>query len=159
MHKIVFPGSFDPITNGHLDIIKRLSQMFEEVHIVIGINFSKEEFLTINERKDLISKVVNLENVFIDTTEDLVVDYCTKNKINLIAKGVRNNHDFGFEQSLNYNNKYLNSNIETILIFSNPINIHISSSVVKELLVFNHSIKHLVPIEVNNFLQAKKQKD
>ncbi len=154
MNRVVFPGSFDPITFGHYEIIKRLSFKYDHVYVVISNNQSKVGFLTVDERKELIEIVVKkFANVQVVIDDGLVVDFCRRVGSKTIIRGVRSVYDFTSEQTLAYNNAHLDSEIETLLIFGRQEYMHISSSGVRELLKFNRSISHLVPPEVDEYLR------
>lgn len=156
MNRVVFPGSFDPITLGHLEIIKRLSRKYDKVYVFIGYNDSKSGFLTVDERKELIEQIVaQYGNVEVVVEAGLVVDFCKRVGSKTIIRGVRNVHDFTSEQNLAYNNAHLDSEIETLLIFGRQEYMHISSSGVRELRRFNKPVGHLVPNEVVEYLKSK----
>lgn len=156
MNKVVFPGSFDPITLGHLEIIKRLSDKYNKVYVVIGKNDSKRGFLDVEVRKQLIeASISGCENVEVVIDSGLVVDFCTSVGSKTIIRGVRNVHDFTSEQTLAYNNAHLDSNIETLLIFGRQEYMHISSSGVRELHSFGRDVSHLVPKPVVDYLKNK----
>lgn len=159
MDKVVFPGSFDPITLGHLEVIKRLSDKYNHVYVLIGQNNSKNSFLSVNERKMLAEKAIDMcENVEVVIDDGLVVDFCKRVGSKTIIRGVRNVHDFTSEQTLAYNNAHLDNEIETLLIFGRQEYMHISSSGVKELYRFNKGISHLVPQNVVTYLEENKEK-
>lgn len=157
MNKVVFPGSFDPITKGHLEIIKRLSDKYSEVHVVIGKNDSKRGFLDVEVRKQLIDDIVkDYGNVSVSIDSGLIVDYCKRVGSKTIIRGIRNVHDFTSEQTLAYNNAHLDSEIETLLIFGRQEYMHVSSSGARELHRFGRDISHLVPSQVSDYLQNNK---
>lgn len=156
MNKVVFPGSFDPITLGHLDIISRLCKKYDEVHVVIAVNSSKKGFLTVDERIELIKgATAGFDNLNITSTDGLIVEFCKSVKSKTIIRGVRSIYDFTSEQNLAYNNYYLDSEIETVLFLTRPEHMHISSSGVRELNAYHNDIRHLVPENVASFLEKK----
>lgn len=158
MNKVVFPGSFDPITLGHLEIIKRLSDKYSKVYVVIGRNDSKRGFLDVETRKLLIEESVgDCSNVEAVIDSGLVVDFCNQVGSKTIIRGVRNVHDFTSEQTLAYNNAHLDTNVETLLIFGRQEYMHISSSGVRELFRFNRDVSHLVPQPVTKYLCENEQ--
>lgn len=158
MNKVVFPGSFDPITLGHLEIIKRLSDKYGKVYVLIGKNDSKSSFLDVETRKQLIDEVVcEYPNVEVVVDSGLVVNFCDKVESKTIIRGVRNVHDFTSEQTLAYNNAHLDSKIETLLIFGRQEYMHISSSGVRELYRFNRDVSHLVPKQIVDYLELHKK--
>ncbi len=157
MNKVVFPGSFDPITLGHLEIINRLADKYTTVYVVIGHNASKHGFLDVEVRKRLIEEIVKpLSNVEVVIDSGLVVDFCKTVESKTIIRGVRNVHDFTSEQTLAYNNAHLDQEIETLLIFGRQEYMHISSSGVRELYRFNRDVGHLVPSQVVDYLEQNK---
>ncbi len=156
MNKIIFPGSFDPITNGHVDLIKRASIIFDEITIVV-IDCSKKKTLINNsERVQLIEQVIeseNLKGVSVDTTKMMISKYCRENNNYLILRGLRNTSDLSFEHNMNMHNVILEPKIETICLLAKQENFHISSSAVREIYFFNGTVDHLVPKQVANKLK------
>ncbi|MCF6514887.1 pantetheine-phosphate adenylyltransferase [Lactobacillus sp. S2-2] len=149
MTKIVYPGSFDPITNGHLDIIKRLSRQFDQVIVGVAVNSDKNPLFTIDKRVNLINEVTDsLDNVSVESINGLTVDFVKSKNASLIARGVRNINDFNDEKVLANTNKFLENNIETMLIFSSPKFENLSSTSIKQLVNFKVDISSLVPKKV-----------
>ncbi len=154
--RICYPGSFDPLSNGHLDIIRRLSKNFSEVVILISNNINKHYTFTVNERKEMIELATkDLKNVKIDIYNGLVVNYCAENNIKLLARGLRNISDYEAEFNLFQFNRDLNPNIETILLYPSSKNQFISSSAIKELVTFNADISKYVPKELIQIIKDK----
>lgn len=159
-NKVILPGSFDPITLGHLDIIKRIAKTYEEIIIVIGQNVSKTSLFSPETRKEIIEKIIEnykLTNVKVEISDELIVDYANKVGANAIIRGLRNGTDFEYEQFIAYNNLHLNEEIETIFYLARPEHLHISSSGVKEILKFNHKVDNLVPSEVLDYIKGKNE--
>ncbi len=155
--KVVFPGSFDPITLGHLDLINRIANSFDQVVIVIGNNPNKISLFEPEIRKEIIQKIISrnqLENVRVDITNELTVDYAQKVGAKAIVRGLRSATDFEYEQFIAYNNLHLNQGIETIFYLAKPEHLHISSSGVKEIMKFNHNVDNLVPKEVQEYIKG-----
>lgn len=149
MSSAVYPGSFDILSNGHLDIIKRASKIFDKVYVLVSYNMNKNNTFNKDERISLIKKCTsNLPNIIVDSYDGLVVDYCKNNNINIIIRGIRNYNDFDNEYNLATFNNNINNNIETIVLFSNNENRYISSSAIKELIKFNCDISSYVPKEI-----------
>ena len=146
MKKAVYPGSFDPISNGHLDIIKRASKLFDEVHIVVSYNMIKNYSFTVQERIEMLKKVTQgLNNIVISSWDGLVVSYCKNNGIKIIIRGMRNYSDYENEFSLFQYNKDIYPECETILLMPTTKNQVVSSSAIKELVTFGCSIDKYVP--------------
>ena len=145
----VYPGSFDPITNGHIDIIKRGSKIFDKVIVSVLVNVEKKHLFEIDERVRLIKKVTSdIENVEVISFDGLLVDLVKTYNASVILKGLRTSIDFEYELQMAYMNKELDSNIETIFMVSSPNNLHISSSCVKQVAKFGGNIEGLVPKEI-----------
>jgi pantetheine-phosphate adenylyltransferase len=143
--KVIFPGSFDPITVGHLDIIEKSLRIFDEIIIAIGTNPEKKYMFTENQRLNFIIKYFkNEKNVKVVAYDGLTFELCKKLKVKYIVRGVRNFLDFEYEKNMAEFNRNLGQ-IETIIITSSNKNSHISSSLVKELIKNNSNFEHLVP--------------
>ena len=146
MKKCVYPGSFDPISNGHLDIIKRAAKIFDEVHVVVSTNMFKTASFTTEERIEMIkASTANLDNVVVTSYDGLVVSYCKANRINIIIRGMRNYSDYENEFSLFQYNKDIDSSIETFILLPSSKNQFVSSSAVKELVRYGLDISRYVP--------------
>ena len=152
----VYPGSFDPITNGHVDIIRRGAKVFDKVIIGVLVNVDKKHLFEIDERVKLIKKVTNdIENVEVVSFNGLLVDLLKEYNANVVLKGLRNSIDFEYELQMSYMNRELDSNIETICMMSSPNNLHISSSCVKKVAKFGGNIEGLVPKEIVSDILTK----
>ena len=134
MRRIVFPGSFDPITNGHDDILKRAIPLFDEILIAVGVNVDKSYMFSIKKRIEFIDSVYKNENkIKVRSYEGLTVDFCKKNNISYILRGLRNPSDFEFEKTMAHLNNSM-SQIETIFLLTSLENSFISSSLVREII-------------------------
>lgn len=155
--RVLFPGSFDPITKGHLDIIKRASALFDEVLVAIMTNSTKNALFNEKERLNLIQQeIVDLENVKVITVEKkLTVDVAIENNVNAIIRGVRDVNDFEFEKNLAIMNHKLSPKIETLLLPSTPDLSAVSSSLIKEIADFGGDISAFVS---KNVLMAIEEK-
>ena len=143
--KVIFPGSFDPITIGHIEIIEKSLKIFDEIIIAIGTNPQKKYMFTENQRLNFIIKYFkNEKNVKAVAYEGLTFELCKKLKVKYIVRGVRNILDFEYEKNMSEFNRN-QGQIETIIITSSNKNSHISSSLVKELIKNNSNFDHLVP--------------
>jgi pantetheine-phosphate adenylyltransferase len=158
MKKAVYPGSFDPITVGHLDIIKRLSPLYDEVIVLVSSSPNKSYLFSTNERKELLEKsLLGLGNVKVDIHEGLTVDYLRKINANVIVRGLRAVVDFEYEMAMASMNKRLAPEIETALIFASPDCYYISSRAIKEIARFGGNLDGLVPTHVQQKLLDKLQ--
>ena len=151
MKKAIYAGSFDPFTIGHLDIVKRSSKLFDEVHIVIGINAKKKRTYNANNMVCAIKETLNKEgvsNCIVTTYDDLIAKYCLENDISYTIRGLRNSMDYEYEENIAEVNKLINPTLETIYLRTNHS--AISSSMVKEMASFNVDIKEFVSEPVLN---------
>lgn len=154
----VYPGTFDPITFGHLDIIERGCKIFDKLYVAVPINPNKKTFFTIEERVNLIKKVLkeyHFDNVEVVSTDKLTVEFARSVNANFMLRGLRVVSDFEYELQLDTLNKSLAKDIETIFIMSSHEYSFLSSSVVKEIAMFNGDISKLVPKIVMDALNAK----
>tara|TARA_R110002012_G_scaffold17930_5_gene66728 strand:- start:39013 stop:39468 length:456 start_codon:yes stop_codon:yes gene_type:complete len=148
MKKAVFPGSFDPITLGHYDIIKRAINLFDEVIVAIGVNAEKKYMFTLEERMRFIEESFAGEpKVKVVSYEGLTVDFCQKNKVDFILRGLRNPADFEFEKAIAHTNRDL-APIETVFLLTAANTSYISSSIVRDVIRNHGDYTKLVPISV-----------
>lgn len=145
--RALYTGSFDPITNGHLDIIKRASRMFDELTVGVIVNPSKKCLFTEQERVEMIKEVVkDLENVKVDTFKGLLADYVNKGGFDLVVRGLRATTDFEYEiQMAQMNAKLFNEGVESVFLMTSPEYSFISSSMIKEVVELNGDVDGLVP--------------
>jgi pantetheine-phosphate adenylyltransferase len=152
----VCPGSFDPITFGHLDIIRRGAKVFDKVYVVVLNNSSKKPVFTVEERLSLIQEVTkDIPNVKVDEFSGLLIDYAKSVNANAILRGLRAVSDFEYEMQITSMNRVLNDEIETFFIMTNNQYSFLSSSIVKEVAKYNGNISTLVPPIVEKELQKK----
>ncbi|PAE43313.1 pantetheine-phosphate adenylyltransferase [Bacillus sp. 7884-1] len=152
----VCPGSFDPITFGHLDIIRRGAKVFDMVYVSVMNNSSKNPLFSVEERMSLIKEVTkDLPNVKVDEHSGLLVEYAKSVKANAIIRGLRAVSDFEYEMQITSMNRVLNDEIETFFIMTNSQYSFLSSSIVKEVSKYNGNISELVPPVVKSALDKK----
>jgi len=156
MIKALYPGSFDPITNGHIDVIKRASRLFDQVIIAISQNINKKSFLSEKEKIETITlSVKDLNNVEVLAFDTLLVDFAKANNAQIILRGLRAVSDFEYEFQLAGMNKHLDKNIETFFVTPSEEFSNISSSLVKEILMLGGDISSFVPKNVEKLLFDK----
>ena len=157
MKKIaVYPGSFDPITYGHLDIINRGLKVFDEVIIAVACNSQKNALFSFDERVDLIRKVVgDQERVTVDTFTGLLINYIASRKAHVVIRGLRAISDFEYEFQIAQMNSCISKNVETLFMMTSLQYGYLSSSIVKEVCSLNGNIDGFVPPEVKTALRAK----
>ena len=156
MKTAVYPGSFDPITNGHLDILERSAEIFDNLIIAVFVNPNKKPLFTVEERLEMIQEVTrHLPNVQVDSFQGLLGDYARQRSAKVIIRGLRAVSDFEYEFQMSLMNKKLNPNVETIFMSSSSKNIYISSTIIKEVSSMGGSISGLVPRVVENRLMEK----
>jgi pantetheine-phosphate adenylyltransferase len=152
----VYPGTFDPITNCHLDIIKRAHQLFDKLYIVVPVNMGKSALFTTEERVELIKEVLkDLDDIEVVATDKLTVDFASSVNATAMVRGLRMVSDFDYELQLATINKKLNSQIETVFIMSSHEFSFLSSSAVKEIAKFGGDVSSFVPDVVNTALKNK----
>lgn len=148
MKKAVFPGSFDPLTLGHKDIIDRALPLFDEIIIAIGTNSSKKYMFTLEQRIAFIKKTYNgVAKIKVDTYKGLTIDYCKKVNSDFILRGLRNPADFEFEKAIAHTNRKM-SKIETVFLLTSADTSYISSSIVRDILQNKGDVSLLVPKSV-----------
>lgn len=152
----VCPGSFDPVTYGHLDIVTRASEVFDKVIVAVLNNTSKQPLFSVGERVELLKQVTrDIPNVEVDSFDDLLINYMLEKKAHVIVKGLRAVSDFEYELQMASVNRKLSDKIETFFMMSNNQYSYLSSSVVKQIARFKGPVGDLVPEEVEKALMAK----
>jgi len=152
----VYPGTFDPITNGHIDIIKRALNIFDKVIIAISVDSAKNPLFTVEERIKMISEAVkDIQGIEIDSFSGLLVDYAKKTNAIAIIRGLRAVSDFEYEFQMALMNRRLNENIETVFLMPNEKFTYLNSSIVREVVSLGGDISDFVPENVKNELKKK----
>jgi pantetheine-phosphate adenylyltransferase len=145
VRRVVCPGSFDPVTNGHLDIIGRAARLYDEVVVAVLINISKHTLFSTDERVEMLREVTaGYQNVRVTRFHGLIVDFCQENDISAIVKGLRAVSDFEFEQMMSQMN-YRLAGVETLFMTTNPLYAFLRSSLVKEIVGYGGDVDGLVP--------------
>ena len=155
MRRVVCPGSFDPVTNGHLDIISRASRLFDEVVVAVLINITKRSRFTVDERMEMLREVTaRYGNVRVDRFHGLLVDFCETNGISAVVKGLRAVSDFDYEMQMAQMN-YSMAKVETMFMTTNPLYSFLSSSLIREVAKYGGDVSGLVPEQVIGKLRAR----
>ena len=144
--KAVFPGSFDPITTGHVDLVKRALPLFDEIIIAIGINSQKQTLFNVDDRKKWIEKVFEHEpKIKVDVFEGLTVHFCKKVDAHYLIRGLRNASDFDYEKTISQLNHIVGEDVETLFLISKPEFSHISSTIVREIIKGKGNARPFLP--------------
>jgi pantetheine-phosphate adenylyltransferase len=156
MKKVIYPGTFDPVTNGHLNIIERSAKLFDQVVIAVSINKQKTPLFNVDERVELVKKSIShLSNVSVASFSCLLIDFAKKQQANIIIRGLRAVSDFEFEFQLASMNRRLSSNIESVFLTPSEEFAFVSSSLIREIASLNGDVKDFVPDCVNIALKKK----
>jgi pantetheine-phosphate adenylyltransferase len=156
MRTVIYPGSFDPLTNGHLDVVQRAAKLFDRVVVAVAKNDGKNPLFTLEERVGLVKQAVkHLPNVEADSFDRLLVDYVVAKQAQAIVRGLRAVSDFEFEFQLALMNRKLNENIETIFMMPKDTYTFLSSRIVKEIARLGGDVSGFVPVHVQSALTQK----
>lgn len=149
----LFPGSFDPITIAHVDILKRALPLFDKIVVGIGLNSSKQNFLSAEKREEMVRTIfADNDNVDVQLYEGLTVDFCRKINAKYMVRGIRSASDFEYERAIAQINQTMMPDVETILLLSKPEYSAISSTIVRDILRNNGNVSPFVPKQVIDFL-------
>ncbi|TWP45429.1 pantetheine-phosphate adenylyltransferase [Lentzea tibetensis] len=155
MTRAVTPGSYDPVTNGHLDIVERAAKLFDEVVVAVMINKNKRTLFSVEERMDMLRDCTKQwPNVRIDSWHGLLVDYCRENDIQAIVKGLRAVSDYDYELQMAQMNHQL-TGVDTLFMPTNPLYSYLASSLVKEVATYGGDVSSLLPPQVEQRLQQR----
>ncbi|MCB0645680.1 MAG: pantetheine-phosphate adenylyltransferase [Saprospiraceae bacterium] len=146
---IVFPGSFDPITTGHVDLVRRILPLFDKVYIAIGVNTQKSSLFDLETRKQWLKREFSQDpKVEVDHFEGLTVNFCKRVNARYLLRGLRNASDFDYEKTISQLNSIIGDNIETLFLISRPEFSHISSTIVREIIKGGGDVKNFVPPQI-----------
>ncbi len=155
----VYPGSFDPVSNGHLDIIERAAKVFDEVYILVSLNPNKKYVFSDEERVEMMNIATkHLSNVKVEASKNLVLNFAREKKATVIIRGLRNFFDYQSEITLFQFNRSIDSSIDTFVLFPSANNLFLSSTSIKELVLFGASIKEYVPVGLEKMITDKIKK-
>ena len=157
MKRAIYPGSFDPVTLGHMDVIRRACNIFDEVIVTVPINPAKNAAFSTEERMKLLEKACEGLPVTIDSTKGLLADYAAEKGVNTLIKGLRAMSDFEYEFQMALTNKKLNPQLETVFIPTSSEFMFLSSSMVKQIASFGGDISHFVPEKLLEIIKSRLQ--
>ena len=159
MKTAIYPGSFDPITKGHLDVLKRAADIFDKVIVVVSVNVNKKSFLSVEDRVELIKESCkDIPNIEVDSFDGLTIEYAKKKNANVLIRGLRAVSDFEYEMQLSQANSALCKEIHTVFLITKPRYNFISSGTVREIALMKGDISKFVPEPVAKYLEAKYTK-
>ena len=142
----VFPGSFDPITNGHIDLVRRFAPLFDKIIVAVGINSAKKGLFSLEKRLEWLESVFKADaNIEVGSFEGLTVNFCRKENAQYLVRGLRNASDFDYEKTISQLNNIIGDNVETLFFISKPEFSHISSTIVREIIKGKGDISTFVP--------------
>ena len=152
----IYPGSFDPVTYGHLDVIKRATRIFSHVIVAVANNTSKKALFTLDERVALLKRVTKgIKGVVVESFDTLVIEYARRKKVNVLIRGLRMTSDFEYEFQIALTNRRLENNIETVFLMPSEHHSFVSSSLLKEVVSLGADISSFVPKPVEIFLKKR----
>ena len=159
MHAAIYPGTFDPLTLGHVDVIERAARLFPRLIVAVGVNASKQPIFGIEERMELVKEAVkDMPHVEVDSFSGLLVEYCREKQVHALIRGLRAFSDFEYEFQMALTNRKLAPDIETIFLMPKETHSYVSSSMVREIAEMNGSIEDFVPPNVRLALENRFQK-
>lgn len=160
MRRAICPGSYDPVTVGHLDIIRRAAVLFDEVIVLVAVNSAKKTMFTAEQRVEMLQAAVSdIPGVCVCCSEGLLADFAKENDACALVKGIRNAQDLDYEQPMAHANRHLNAGLETVLLPAAPAVSWVSSTIVREMLRYHQDISEMVPAGALEFLSAQMQEE
>jgi pantetheine-phosphate adenylyltransferase len=148
-HRAIYPGSFDPITYGHIDLVKRALLLFDEIIVVVGINVGKSALFSVEERVEFVRKSFEgIKGVIIDSNDGLTVEYAKKKKARSIIRGLRATSDFDYEFQMALTNRKLSKEVDTVFLMPSESHFYISSKLIKEIAILKGDVTEYVPNHV-----------
>ncbi|MFQ5957589.1 MAG: pantetheine-phosphate adenylyltransferase [Candidatus Brocadiales bacterium] len=160
MTKAVYPGTFDPLTYGHLDLIERGSKVFDEIIVAVGIHPLKRPLFSVEERKQMISDhTKHLKNTTVDSFEGMLVDYLQRKNIKIVLRGIRTVSDFEYEFQMALTNRTLKKDIETVFIMTSQQYSFLNSSLIKESVVLGGDVSTFIPPGIEKLLRKRLQQE
>lgn len=151
MNIAVFPGSFDPITLGHIDLVKRSLPLFDKIIVGVGVNTQKKTLFSLEQRLEWLNKeFIDEDKVEVDYFEGLTVNFCKSLNANFLIRGLRNASDFDYEKTISQLNTIIGDGLETVFLISKPAYSHISSTIVREIIKGKGDISSFVPVHISD---------
>ena len=146
MRVAVFPGSFDPITKGHIDLVRRAQDLFDKIIVAVGVNANKKSLFSLEQRLDWLNLVFEKdEHILVDHFTGLTVNFCKEQKANYLLRGLRNASDFDYEKTISQLNHIIGDELETVFLISKPEYSHVSSTIVREIIKGKGDVSSFVP--------------
>lgn len=158
-NRALYPGSFDPVTYGHLDLIERARQLFDEVYVAVAVNHEKNPLFTIEERLDFLKRAVGKKRgIFVEAFEGLIVDHARARHINIMIRGLRATSDFDYEFQMAMTNRRLAQSVDTVFLMPSEKYFYLSSRLIKEISKWGGDVSHFVPPFINRALKERRNR-